>query len=72
MTNVAITNQNGVIDYSQNKGKLDSSLKTPLTSTIPEKQEVSLQANENKVANFKLKMPKEAYFGDVFWWVLHL
>lgn len=61
--NIATTNQNGVIDYSQTKGKLDSTLKTPLSSVISKEQEVTLAPNETKQVPFTLKMPDKSFNG---------
>lgn len=61
--NVAMTNQNGVIDYSQSKSKLDSSLKIPLTSIISKAQEVTLAPKETKQVPFVLQMPAEKFDG---------
>lgn len=63
--NNATTNQNGVIDYSEEKAKIDSSLKIPLTSLISGKQEVKLNAGETKQAVFTIKMPENEYTGDI-------
>lgn len=63
--NVAITNQNGVIDYSQSGGKLDSSLKNPLTSIISNTQEVKLAPKESKEVPFILQMPEKPFDGTV-------
>ncbi|MGO2962839.1 MAG: DUF916 and DUF3324 domain-containing protein [Carnobacterium maltaromaticum] len=63
--NVAMTNQNGVIDYSQSKGKLDSSIKTPLTSIISEAQEVDLEPNQTKEVVFTIQMPGKEFDGTV-------
>ncbi|WP_317913450.1 DUF916 and DUF3324 domain-containing protein [Carnobacterium maltaromaticum] len=63
--NVAVTNQNGVIDYSKFESKLDSSFKVPLSSVISEKQEVTLAAKESKEVSFTLQMPKESFDGII-------
>ncbi|WP_317946433.1 DUF916 and DUF3324 domain-containing protein [Carnobacterium maltaromaticum] len=63
--NNATTNQNGVIDYSEEKAKIDSSLKIPLTSVISGKQEVKLNPNETKQVPFTIKMPEKEYNGDI-------
>lgn len=63
--NNAKTNQNGVIDYSQTNGKLDSSLKIPLTSIISKAQEVTLAPNEKKKITFTLQMPEKSFDGLV-------
>ncbi|WP_317945806.1 DUF916 and DUF3324 domain-containing protein [Carnobacterium maltaromaticum] len=61
--NVAKTNQNGVIDYSQSKGDIDSSLIFPLKSIISEKQEVKLAPKEKKTVTFTLEMPEKEFNG---------
>ena len=61
--NSATTNQNGVIDYGQNKGKVDSTLKIPLSSVISKEQEVTLAPNETKQVLFTLKMPDKLFNG---------
>ncbi|MDZ5760707.1 DUF916 and DUF3324 domain-containing protein [Carnobacterium maltaromaticum] len=63
--NVAVTNQNGVIDYSQPKGKLDSSLKIPLTNIISPSQEVDLEPNQTKKVIFTLQMPEKKFEGTI-------
>lgn len=63
--NNATTNQNGVIDYSEEKAKIDSSLKIPLTSIISGKQEVKLNPNETKQVPFTIQMPEKEYNGDI-------
>lgn len=63
--NNATTNQNGVIDYSEEKEKKDSSLKIPLTSVISGKQEVKLKPGETKQVPFTLQMPETEYNGEI-------
>ncbi|WP_317912681.1 DUF916 and DUF3324 domain-containing protein [Carnobacterium maltaromaticum] len=63
--NVAKTNQNGVIDYSQVADKIDSSLKNPLTSLISKEQEVSLEPKERKEVLFTLQMPEKEFDGVI-------
>lgn len=63
--NVAVTNQNGVIDYSQSGGKLDSSIKNPLSSIISKRQEVKLAPKESKEVVFTLKMPDKPFEGTI-------
>lgn len=55
--NIALTNQNGVIDYNQEKAKQDSSLKVPITDIISDKQKVTLEPQETKDVVFTLQMP---------------
>lgn len=61
----AITNQNGVIDYSpQAKDfKTDDTLKHPFSTLVGEGQTVDVQAGKNKEVTFKLKAPSETFKG---------
>lgn len=61
--NVAMTNQNGVIDYSKVNAKIDSTLKNPLTSVISKAQEVTLEPKETKQVPFTLQMPEKEFDG---------
>lgn len=63
--NIATTNNNGVIEYSQTPNKKDSSLKVPFTDLISEKQEITLAPTESKEVKFTLKMPKKPIEGVV-------
>lgn len=63
--NVAITNQNGVIDYSQKTAKRDSSLKISLEDVISKEQEVVLLPNETKDVIFTLQMPENSFEGMI-------
>ncbi|MFS7423491.1 DUF916 and DUF3324 domain-containing protein [Carnobacterium maltaromaticum] len=61
--NVAMTNQNGVIDYSKMDEKLDSTLKNPVTSLISKAQEVTLEPKESKEVSFTVQMPEQEFNG---------
>lgn len=63
--NTAITNQNGVIDYSKPKYKKDSSLKYAFSDLISPKQEITLKENETKKVPFTIQMPKESFDGVI-------
>ncbi|CAD5898849.1 conserved exported hypothetical protein [Carnobacterium maltaromaticum] len=63
LPNVAMTNQNGVIDYSQAEAKHDSSLKNPISSIISKAQEVTLKPKETKDISFTLQMPEKEFDG---------
>ncbi|MBO0446167.1 DUF916 and DUF3324 domain-containing protein [Enterococcus ureilyticus] len=63
--NIALTNQNGVIDYNQEKAKQDSSLKVPITDIISDKQKVTLEPQETKDVVFTLQMPEVAFDGTI-------
>ncbi|ALS03358.1 hypothetical protein ATZ33_15845 [Enterococcus silesiacus] len=61
---IAVTNQNGVIDYSKDLPK-DSSLKHSLTEVISGETKYTLKGKETKKAVFHLKMPKESFDGII-------
>ncbi|WII37045.1 DUF916 and DUF3324 domain-containing protein [Paenibacillus thiaminolyticus] len=63
--NTAITNQNGVIDYSKHEYEKDSSLKYAFSDLISPKQKVTLQGNETKEVPFTIQMPEESYDGVI-------
>ncbi|MGX7265088.1 DUF916 and DUF3324 domain-containing protein [Enterococcus crotali] len=63
--NIAVTNQNGVIDYNQEKVKPDASLKTPITDIISDKQKVTLEPQETKDVVFTLQMPETPFDGTI-------
>lgn len=63
--NTAITNQNGVIDYSKHKYKKDSSLRYAFSDLISPKQEITLKGNESKKVPFTIQMPKEPFDGVI-------
>ncbi|MBN3526618.1 DUF916 and DUF3324 domain-containing protein [Paenibacillus apiarius] len=63
--NTAITNQNGVIDYSKHEYEKDSSLKYAFTDLISPKQKVTLQGNETKEVPFTIQMPQESFDGII-------
>ncbi|WP_207696224.1 hypothetical protein DOK67_0002044 [Enterococcus sp. DIV0212c] len=63
--NVATTNQNGVIDFSEKDKAIDSSLKYPLTKLLSKEQKVTLAPKENKVVSFSLQMPEEELLGKI-------
>lgn len=61
---VAVTNQNGVIDYSKDVKK-DSSLNVGLVDVISGEQKYTLAPKKTKKAVFHIKMPKESYNGII-------
>lgn len=64
--NNAMTNQNGVIDYSQHGKKTDESLKYPVEKLITNNQQkVEFSPGETKKVSFHLKMPKEKIVGTI-------
>lgn len=63
--NTAITNKNGVIDYSETAPELDSSLKYPFSKLAKTENEVKLAANESKIIRVKVTIPKESFDGII-------
>lgn len=63
--NAAITNKNGVIDYSEIEPKLDSSLKYPFSTLAETENEVELAANESKMIRVKVTVPNEPFDGII-------
>ncbi|MGX7245764.1 DUF916 and DUF3324 domain-containing protein [Enterococcus quebecensis] len=63
--NVATTNQNGVIDFSEKDRKIDSTLKYPVTKLLSKAQKVTVAPFEKKEVIFNLEMPKEEIPGRI-------
>jgi len=63
--NTAITNQNGVIDYSKHDYKKDSTLKNAFSDIISDKQKVVLKGDESKKVFFTIQMPKKSFDGII-------
>lgn len=63
--NSAITNDNGVVDYSQAKPKYDRTLKYPLSSIATFEKEQVIPANSKKTMKIKIKMPKTEINGII-------
>ncbi|CAM3039803.1 DUF916 and DUF3324 domain-containing protein [Lactiplantibacillus plajomi] len=61
--NLAVTNDNGVIDYSQSKAKADSSLKFNVKSALSGKQTVTVAAKSSKRVTVKLTVPAKRFSG---------
>lgn len=61
--NRAMTNDNGVIDYSQAKAKGDDSLKFDIKSALSPKQTVKVPAKTTKKVTIKLTVPKKDFSG---------
>lgn len=63
----AITNQNGLIDYSpqEESYKYDPTLKHPFTSLVGQAQTIDVQPNEQKDVVFNLQMPAEEFNGTI-------
>ncbi|MHC5227443.1 DUF916 and DUF3324 domain-containing protein [Enterococcus sp. LJL99] len=63
--NTAITNKNGVIDYSEVDPKLDPSLKYPFSKLAETENEVELAANESKMIQVKVTVPNNPFDGII-------
>ncbi|MGO2962698.1 MAG: DUF916 and DUF3324 domain-containing protein [Carnobacterium maltaromaticum] len=63
--NSAITNDNGVVDYSQAKPRYDKTLKHPLSSIATFEKEQVIPANSKKTMKIKLKMPETEIKGII-------
>lgn len=61
--NRAITNDNGVIDYSYANAKADTSLKFNLNKAISGKQAIKIPAKTSKKVSFQLSIPKNGFPG---------
>ncbi len=63
--NTAITNQNGVIVYSSNNHKNDSSLKYAFSDIVSSPQKVTLAGEQTKEVQFTIEMPEESFDGII-------
>ena len=63
--NTAITNKNGVIDYSETDPKLDVTMQHPFSKLVETETEVNLVANESKIIQVKVMVPKEPFNGII-------
>lgn len=61
--NTAITNDNGVVDYSQAKKNADKTAPVNIRSLITGDQKVTVPANAAKDVTFKIKMPAKSFDG---------
>lgn len=64
--NNALTNSNGLIDYSKHGVKPDISMEYPIEQLIKNnKQQIKLSAGESKKVSFHISMPKERIVGSI-------
>ncbi|MBC1651007.1 DUF916 and DUF3324 domain-containing protein [Listeria booriae] len=59
--NTAVTNDNGIIDYSQTDPKLDETLIHPISNLTDSASEVVLAPNSSKEYPITIKMPNETF-----------
>lgn len=63
--NSAVTNDNGVVDYSFSKPKADSTLKVPLSQIAVIEKETVVPAKSDKIVKVHVKMPNEPIEGVI-------
>ncbi|MBC6316129.1 DUF916 and DUF3324 domain-containing protein [Listeria grandensis] len=63
--NTAVTNNNGIVDYSQKNPKLDETLKYPISKLTKSAGEVVLPAYSSKKYPIKIQMPLESFDGTI-------
>lgn len=63
--NTAITNDNGLIDYSQNKVDYDNTLKYPFDELMSGVQRVTVPAKGSQNVMFTLTSPTEKFTGEI-------
>ncbi len=63
--NTAITNNNGITDYSVVDPKFDSTLKTPFSKIAKVQKETKIPAKSTVVLNVNIEMPTESYDGVI-------
>ncbi|EUJ29116.1 DUF916 domain-containing protein [Listeria cornellensis] len=63
--NTAMTNKNGIIQYSETAPKLDSSLKTPFKSIAKTENIVTVPSKSTKNISVDIQMPQEKYDGII-------
>ncbi len=61
--NTAMTNNNGVIDYSQTEFERDPSLEVDMVDLVDYEKEVTVKANSSMTYPIKVKMPEEEISG---------
>ena len=61
--NLAVTNENGIIDYSQAKAKADRSLKFNIKTALSDVQTVTVPAKTTKKVTVKLTVPEKTFKG---------
>lgn len=63
--NTAITNDNGIADYSQQNTKVDSTLKIPFSSIATAEKELTIPKKSKKTIDINLHMPKNEFDGII-------
>ncbi|OJG28391.1 hypothetical protein RU98_GL001639 [Enterococcus caccae] len=63
--NTAITNDNGIVDYSNSEPKLDETLKSPFSAISELEKETTIPAKSSKSLKVKVTMPEEEFDGVI-------
>ncbi|MFJ7556985.1 DUF916 and DUF3324 domain-containing protein [Bacillus thuringiensis] len=63
--NTAITNNNGITDYSVVNPEFDTTLKTPFSKIAKVQKETKIPAKSTVVVNVNIEMPTESYDGVI-------
>lgn len=63
--NAAVTNNNGIIDYSQKNYEQDSSLKYNIEDLVTSDKEMTIPAQSSKTLPIHIEMPAEAFDGVI-------
>lgn len=63
--NQAVTNVNGIVDYSNHNLKKDSTLAAPFESMMAEPKTVTVAGNTDQTVSLKLTVPEKAFRGTV-------
>ncbi|EUJ50968.1 DUF916 and DUF3324 domain-containing protein [Listeria rocourtiae] len=63
--NTAITNSNGIIEYTDTNPKLDDTLKTSFGNIVQTENLITIPKNSTKNASFTIQMPQEPYNGII-------
>lgn len=65
LPNTAITNQNGIVEYSNTTTERDSTLKTAFKEIATTDNEVTIPAQSKKQIKVHVQMPKDSYDGVI-------
>ncbi|WP_348923022.1 DUF916 and DUF3324 domain-containing protein [Enterococcus rotai] len=63
--NTAITNDNGIVDYSNANPQLDKTLNAPFSEIAEVEKEITIPAKSSKTLKVKVTMPKEELDGVI-------
>ncbi|PGZ91750.1 cell surface protein [Bacillus sp. AFS029533] len=63
--NSAITNSNGIADYSISNPKVDNTLDIPFTNIAKVKKETKIQAKSEATVEITIEMPKQQFYGVI-------